>query len=203
MTQDRSAKTVIIGDSSVGKTSIVSRFVNGTFDAEVHPTLGVEFITRTLKTPSGPLELQLWDTAGEELFRSVTRGYYRGAIAAFLVFDLTKRKTFESLPGWISDVRSVALPGVVLILLGNKCDLISNREIVPSEVLEFVNKEKLVYFETSAKTGESIEAAIMRCIDEIENLIDSGTRIVQSAPTNSVLSAVPDNVSNEGKCCYL
>lgn len=172
---DSSVKTVVVGDSSVGKTCLLCRFVREVFEEDQPPTLGVEFMAKILRGKSGDrIELQLWDTAGQELFRSVTRGYYRGSIGAFLVFDITKRRSFDSIVRWLSDVRSTAREGVVTVLIGNKLDLAATREVTVEQAQAFAQKNDMMYFETSAKTGENVEAAMTSLLDKVEKLIADG-----------------------------
>jgi small GTP-binding protein len=171
---DCSVKTIIVGDSGVGKTSISFRFIKNFFKHTAPATLGVEFMSKIIATKSRRIEFQLWDTAGQELFRSVTRAYYRGAIGAFIVFDLTQRATFMDLRRWIADVQATALPEVVTILLGNKSDLTAAREVSREEAEQLAAEKKIMYFETSAFTGDNVEDAMLACLAEVEVLMDSG-----------------------------
>ena len=172
---DSSVKTVVVGDSGVGKTCLLCRFVREVFEEDQPPTLGVEFMAKIIQGKSGDrIELQLWDTAGQELFRSVTRGYYRGSIGAFLVFDISKKQSFENIMRWLSDVRSTAREGVVTVLIGNKLDLAATRQVTSEEAQAFAQKNDMMYFETSAKTGENVEAAMTSLLDRVEKLIADG-----------------------------
>jgi small GTP-binding protein len=195
-----SVKTVIVGDSGVGKTSILFRFVNEKFQTEVPSTLGVEFMSKVVDTQSRPLEMQLWDTAGQELFRSVTRGYYRGAVGAFVVFDLTKRESFANLPQWITDLQSTARRDVVIVLLGNKADLVDAKDVTNFEAEEFAKRNNVAYFETSAKTGDNVEAAILKCLNGIEALIDAGKFDGKVTTETFVLTDDPPK-TGQGNCC--
>jgi small GTP-binding protein len=196
-----SVKTVVVGNSGVGKTSILFRFVNQTFNADVPSTLGVEFMSKVIDTQSRTLEIQLWDTAGQELFRAVTRGYYRGAIGAFVVFDLTKRESFISLSQWISDLQSIARRDVVLVILGNKADLVDARDVTKFEAEEFAKRNNAAYFETSAKTGDNIEPAILRCVQGIERLIDTGVYDAKTGSDNYVLTDDGPGNRQSSDCC--
>ena len=171
---DQSVKTVVVGDSGVGKTCILFRFVRDVFEDDTPPTLGVEFMSKIIERKSRRIELQLWDTAGQELFRAVTRGYYRGSIGAFLVYDVTNRDTFESISRWLTDVRATARSDVVTVLVGNKCDLSAKRQVPRAEAEAFAASSGMAFFETSAKTGENIEAAMNACLDVVEQMIEEG-----------------------------
>ncbi|KAH0790417.1 small GTP-binding protein [Histomonas meleagridis] len=179
---DYSLKVVVVGDSGVGKTCLLIRFVRGLFDEESQPTLGVEFMTKIVQTEHHRIQLQLWDTAGQELFRSVTRGYYRGSAGALLVFDLTNRDSFENIGRWLQDIKDVARSDVVTLLLGNKSDLTAERKVSKDEAESFAKTHNMQYFETSAKTGEQIQQAIDACVAIIEKNVDDGAYEV--APNN-------------------
>jgi small GTP-binding protein len=168
---DFSLKIVVVGDSGVGKTCFLIRFARGLYDEESQPTLGVEFMTKIVQTESHRIQLQLWDTAGQEVFRSVTRGYYRGAAGAIVMFDLTSRDTFDSVGQWLQDIKDVARQNVVTILLGNKADLEERRAVPSAEAEAFATAHAMQYFETSAKTGLNVAEAINETIPRIEKLV--------------------------------
>ncbi|KAK8854287.1 Ras- protein Rab-4A [Tritrichomonas musculus] len=171
---DYSVKTVVVGDSGVGKTCILFRFVRDCFQEDTPSTLGVEFMSKIIETKKQRIELQLWDTAGQELFRAVTRGYYRGSIGAFIVYDITNRDSYDDVPRWLTDVKS-SDRDIVCVLIGNKSDLSNEKREVPKEVAQkFADDHKMAFFETSAKTGENIEASMISCLTQIEKLFDEG-----------------------------
>ena len=171
---DYSLKVVVVGDSGVGKTCMLIRFVRDQFDEESQPTLGVEFLTKIVETGRSKIQLQLWDTAGQELFRSVTRGYYRGSAGALLVFDLTNRDSFDNIERWLRDIRDVARSDVVTLLIGNKADLPDKRQVTTEEAEAFAKAHGMQYFETSAKTGANIKSSIDACVSVIEKNVDDG-----------------------------
>ncbi|OHS95311.1 small GTP-binding protein [Tritrichomonas foetus] len=172
---DYSLKVVVVGDSGVGKTCLLIRYVRDVFDEESQPTLGVEFMTKIVATDRHRIQLQLWDTAGQELFRSVTRGYYRGSAGALLVFDLTNRDSFENIGRWLQDIRDVARSDVVTLLIGNKSDKAGDQRAVSTEeAQEFAKAHNMQYFETSAKTGTNIAESIEACVAVIEKNVDDG-----------------------------
>jgi small GTP-binding protein len=198
---DHSVKSVIVGDSAVGKTSLLLRFTTDVFEEDVPCTLGVEFMSKIIDTKTRTIELQLWDTAGQELFRSVTRGYYRGSIAAFLVFDITRRESFTNIPRWIGDVQSAARPDAILVLIGNKLDLATARDVTREEATELAKKNNMMYFETSALSGESIEIAFQECLQAIERLIDAGVYDGTVGPGSFVFSEDELPRDDGKKCC--
>jgi small GTP-binding protein len=116
-------KCVIIGDSGVGKSNLLSRFTKDEFTKDSKSTIGVEFATRQIEHDGKTIEAQVWDTAGQERYRAITAAYYRGAIGALLVYDITKRESFENCERWLRELRAHADPSIVAMLVGNKCDL--------------------------------------------------------------------------------
>jgi small GTP-binding protein len=179
---DFSLKLVVVGDSGVGKTCILLRYVRNVFDPDTQTTLGVEFMTKIVETEQHRIQLQLWDTAGQELFRSVTRGYYRGSAGAFIVFDITNHDTFDHITRWLHDIREVARSDVVTVLLGNKGDLAERREVTREEAERLAQANKMKYFETSAKTGQQLKEAIEEVIGVIEKYVADGAYDVTPSP---------------------
>ena len=152
-------KVILIGDSSTGKTSLINRFVNKTFDEKYLCTIGVDFFMKTLELASQTIKLQIWDTAGMEKYKAISSSYYRGSHAAFVVFDLTSRTSFESVTRWIESYYKSNNPQFQknVVLIGNKVDLEEQREITTAEAENFAKLNKMVYWETSAKDGKNVE----------------------------------------------
>ncbi len=120
------------------------------------------------------LQIQIWDTAGQERFRSVTRSYYRGAAGALLAYDVTSRESFNALGNWLTDARTLASPSIVILLVGNKKDLDGEREVTFLEASRFAQENDLIFLETSAKTGEAVEEAFLKCSKTILAKIETG-----------------------------
>jgi small GTP-binding protein len=198
---DFSLKVVVVGDSGVGKTCLLLRYVRDVYDPDTQPTLGVEFMTKILETERHRIQLQLWDTAGQELFRSVTRGYYRGSAGALLVFDITNHDSFDHISRWLHDVREVARSDVVTILLGNKVDLAERRDVSFEEAQRFAEENKMKYFETSAKTGGQIADAINACVDVIERYVQDGVYEVTPNPDEGQFLAEEEGEKTQGCPC--
>lgn len=202
---DYIAKLVCIGDSGCGKSSLTIRLCEGRFSPHHDVTIGVEFGSRIVpvgpphsKPPpadattdglpepprdaSGPqkhMKLSLWDTAGQETYKSVTRSYFRGASGALLVFDLSRKQTFQHVTDWLNDLRQIAEPDIVVILVGNKADLTqqeeNKREVTREEAEEWAKRNGVMeYVETSAKSGENVEKAFMRVAERIFQNIQAG-----------------------------
>ena len=120
-------KTVIIGDSGVGKSNILTRFLHDSFTLEQKATVGVEFGAKKMEIDGKSIKAQIWDTAGQERYRSITNAYYKGAKGALVVFDLTNSDSFDSVDKWIRELRSEGDINIYIILIGNKCDLVESR----------------------------------------------------------------------------
>jgi len=160
-------KVVVTGDSGVGKTNIISRFTSNEFNIENKATIGVEFGHAELTVNDTKVKVQIWDTAGQERFRAVTRGYYRGAVGALMVYDITKAQTFKNVEKWMQELREYADPDIAIMLVGNKSDLKSNREVATEDARAFAKKNGLLYIEASALDGENIKEAFQQTVNAI------------------------------------
>lgn len=150
-------KVILLGDIAVGKTSILSRFVEDKFTSEYKCNVGVEFKVKSLfLDETTGADLQIWDTCGEERFRTITRQYYRDTSGVILIFDLTNRNSFEKLASWIEDIGEYGPREVNTIIIGNKADLDDERKTSFNEAYNFANKNNLQYLEVSAKTGNNV-----------------------------------------------
>jgi small GTP-binding protein len=152
-------KIIIVGSGRAGKTSIVQRFANNVFNEDVAITVGVEFAQKSLDVEGQYVTLQLWDTAHEEKFRRIIHGYFRGVKGVILVFDLTDRNSFNGLDEWLTEVSALCDPTAARILVGNKLDLTGRRKVTRDEAETFAKLHQLLYFETSARSGENIQEA--------------------------------------------
>eukprot|EP01018_Ginkgo_biloba_P012941 Gb_39880 [translate_table: standard] len=164
-------KVVVIGDSAVGKSQILSRFARNEFSLDSKSTIGVEFQTRTLVIDHKTVKAQIWDTAGQERYRAVTSAYYRGAVGAMLVYDITKRQTFDHVARWLEELRGHADNNIVIMLIGNKCDLSDMRAVPMEDAQEFAQKEGLFFFETSALEATNVETAFLTVLTEIYRIV--------------------------------
>jgi small GTP-binding protein len=133
---DLNLKIIIVGDTSVGKSNIGTRYIDDKFSIETKATVGVEFFTKNIVINKCKIRAHIWDTAGQEKFRAITKSYYRGAKGAFVVFDLTRRETFNNTDKWISELKSNGENDLIIILLGNKSDLVMDRCISKEEAQE-------------------------------------------------------------------
>ncbi|CAL9173050.1 unnamed protein product [Musa hybrid cultivar] len=196
-------KIVVIGDSAVGKTQLLGRFTKDEFFLDSKSTIGVEFQTRTLVLNRKRIKAQIWDTAGQERYRAITSAYYRGALGAMLVYDITKRQTFDHVVRWIDELRANADNSIVVMLIGNKSDLAKNRVVSTEDAMEFAEEQGLFFSEASALSGDNVETAFLRLLEEIYGVIsrkalecDEATRnaandvLTLKGTTLSVLSEV-------------
>lgn len=172
-------KTILIGDSGVGKTNLLSQFVRNQFNPDSKTTIGVEFATKTLHIGDKTVKAQIWDTAGQERYRAITSAYYKGAIGAMLLYDITSQISFNSLPKWLKELHENSEEKLVVMLVGNKSDMNELRVIKTQEGIKFSEQEKLLFIETSAldstNVQESFSQLISTIIDQYGNtMIPSG-----------------------------
>ncbi|CAL5325658.1 unnamed protein product [Camellia sinensis] len=174
MSYDYLFKYIIIGDTGVGKSCLLLQFTDKRFQPVHDLTIGVEFGARMVTIDGRPIKLQIWDTAGQESFRSITRSYYRGAAGALLVYDITRRETFNHLASWLEDARQHANPNMTIMLIGNKCDLAHRRAISKEEGEQFAKENGLLFLEASARTAQNVEEAFIRTAAKILQKIQEG-----------------------------
>jgi len=167
-------KFIIIGDAACGKSCILHRFIDDKFKKESTHTIGVEFGSKIIEVGGQHVKLQIWDTAGQERLRSVTRSYYRGAAGAVLVYDITSRESYNHVNSWLEDARALANPDIAIVLVGNKIDLASEREVTFMEASRFAQENDLIFLETSALTGEGVQEVFLKCARTILTKIETG-----------------------------
>ncbi|XP_042483395.1 ras-related protein RABA2a-like [Macadamia integrifolia] len=199
-------KVVLIGDSGVGKSNLLSRFTRNEFCLESKSTIGVEFATRTVQVEGKTIKAQIWDTAGQERYRAITSAYYRGALGALLVYDVTKPTTFENVSRWLKELRDHADSNIVIMLIGNKTDLEHLRAVATEDAQSFAEKEGLSFIETSALEATNVEKAFHNILAEIYRIVSkkhlsSG----EPAPTNvkegKTISVSGSETTNMKSCC--
>lgn len=156
-------KTVILGDSSVGKSSIGTKFTNGNFNSFQEPTIGAAFLKGSIDLDNSKYTFEIWDTAGQERYQCLAPMYYRGAVFAIVVYDITSYKSFKNAKLWIDEVM-IKGDTEVIILVGNKVDLDAKRKVEQTEALEYANQNNLLFAETSAKSGENVEEIFIQVI---------------------------------------
>ena len=165
-------KVVLIGDSGVGKSNLLSRFTRNEFSLDSKSTIGVEFATKSIQAEGKPIKAQIWDTAGQERYRAITSAYYRGAVGALLVYDMTKHGTFENVDRWLRELRDHAEANIVVMLVGNKSDLKTQRAVETQEAMAFAEQHNLAFIETSALDASGVDVAFTNILTEIYRLMN-------------------------------
>ena len=146
-------KIILIGDSSSGKTNIINKYISNKFIENSQPTIGVEMFSKDFMIDDDSIHAQIWDTAGQEKYNTLTSSYYRGAKGALVVYDVTQKATFDKIERYVDELKDNSDKNVFVVLVGNKCDLEENRVILKEEGEKLAQKLKIGFFEVSAKTG--------------------------------------------------
>ena len=203
-------KLVLIGDSGVGKTNILTRYTKNEFSLATQATVGVEFGSKIIKKNDKLIKLQIWDTAGQERYKSITSAYYKGSKGAFVVYDISRKPTFENVDKWIGELKTNASEEVLIMLVGNKSDLEDKREVQIDEVKKKAEQYKIAFCETSALKGNNIEQAFDSLIDEIAKKVEkeklSEVKVIkESIPitldTNEKKEIDNGKNNNKKNCC--
>lgn len=166
---DLTYKVMLLGDSGVGKTCFLIQFKDGAFlSGAFLATVGIDFRNKVVTVDGMKVKLQIWDTAGQERFRSVTHAYYRDAQALLLLYDITSKTSFDNIRAWLSEVHEFAHKDVVIMLLGNKCDVTSGRAVRTEDGASLAKEYGIPFMETSAKTGVNVDLAFMAVAKELK-----------------------------------
>ncbi len=164
---DMMFKIVLIGDSSVGKTNIMNKYLKNEFREDSKATVGVEFGSKQFIIDNHKVKAQIWDTAGQERYRAITNAYYKGSKGAFIVYDITRKETFESVDKWVNDLTMACDKNLTTILIGNKSDLEDQRQITKEQGEEKAKSFQLAFLEMSALSGENLEKGFNMLISEV------------------------------------
>jgi len=202
-------KVVLIGDSGVGKSNLLSRFTRNEFSLDSKSTIGVEFATRSIIVDSKTVKAQIWDTAGQERYRAITSAYYRGAVGALLVYDIAKHATYDNVTRWLKELRDHADQNIVIMLVGNKSDLKHLRAVPTDEAKAFATENGLSFIETSALDASNVESAFQNILTEIYRIVSSkslessGDVIKPSGGETIIVAPTADDggAKQGGKCC--
>jgi len=201
-------KLIIIGDTGVGKSCLLSRAMDGEFKEEHNVTIGVEFGSFVIKHANKVIKLQIWDTAGQDSFRSITRIFYRGAHCVFLTYDVTREETFESLKEWLREIREHSIPDIAVFLVGNQKDEIEDRQVDHEKAMAFANENQFNgFFETSAKTGEGVDALFVKAaIDLYSGIRENKSKQDQLKKDDDIRKTAIDLLNTKPKqkkkgCC--
>lgn len=202
-------KVVLIGDSGVGKSNLLSRFTRNEFNLDSKSTIGVEFATRSIQVDAKTIKAQIWDTAGQERYRAITSAYYRGAVGALLVYDISKHQTYDNVTRWLKELRDHADSNIVIMLVGNKSDLRHLRAVPTEEAKQFASENNLSFIETSALDASNVELAFQNILTEIYRIVsskvplDNGDSAQNPIGQGKVLeiSKTQDADQKASKCC--
>ena len=199
-------KIVIIGEAGVGKTHLLSKYIKGTLPKNPTSTIGVEFATRTVPLQSGgTVKAQIWDTAGQERYRAITCAHYRRSIGALLVYDVTNEKSFIACKRWMEELRDHAEPDIVIMLVGNKIDLLEknteNRKVSVDTAMKFAKTNNLMFQETSTFTGLNVKEAFEGLLQSIyQTKSQAGINKTRDSTANRLLPNLSKNTT-EKSCC--
>ena len=160
-------KLILVGDSGVGKTNILSKYLKNNFDPDSKATVGVEFGTKNIEIDNKKIKVQIWDTAGQERYKSITSTYYKGAKGAFIVYDITRKSTFDNIDKWIGDLKNNGDENMIVYLVGNKSDLNDMREIRKDEAMTKSEKYNIAFSETSALYGDNIHKIFQDLMEKV------------------------------------
>ncbi|KAJ3228319.1 GTP-binding protein [Clydaea vesicula] len=194
-------KLLIIGESGAGKSSILLRFIDDSFSHSFITTIGIDFKIKTVEIDGKLIKLQIWDTAGQERFRNITNAYYRGAMGIFIVYDVTDRKSFESLNEWKRNVEKLSTKDVTVILIGNKCDMESDRKISIEEGRAKANEFNCNFFETSSKNNIGIEEAFLTMAKDIYYRTKASEEDAIQLKKENVITLSNEKSTKTSGCC--
>ena len=170
-------KILLLGDSGVGKSSLLLRYTKNEFISDMRSTIGVEFALKYITIDNYQLKIQIWDTAGMERYRSITNAYYKGAKGVIVLYDICRKKSFENVDKWIDDFKSKADDDAVIILIGNKSDLDDKREVSKEEGESKAQMNKFAFMETSAKDNNNVQKAFETLFSEIVKIYKNKNNI--------------------------
>ena len=204
MNYDKKCQLLIIGDSTVGKTSILNRYTNGEFNPHYLATIGLDFFKKDEVIDGKTIRIKIWDTAGQERYKSLTQGYFRNAEGIMIVFDVSNIETFNNLKYWIQSIKThidVDNDHVPAIIIGNKIDIF-NREVTKEQGEKFSKEQNFEYFETSAKNGNNINECIRFLIEKV--LKNKKRKDEELFPKENIIIGEGNNDKNnkaKSKCC--
>ena len=203
-------KLILVGDSGVGKTNILSKYLKNDFDPDSKATVGVEFGTKNIEIDNKRIKVQIWDTAGQERYKSITSTYYKGAKGAFIVYDITRKSTFDNIDKWIGDLKNNGDENMIVYLVGNKSDLNDMREVRKDEAMTKSEKFNIAFSETSALYGDNIHKIFQDLMEKVyinfyRNVnINREKEINKGVDLNEESNEKNNNQNNqksERKCC--
>ena len=193
-------KLLLVGNASVGKTSLFFRFINNKFLNSYSSTIGVDFQTKIYEHKGYKIKLQIWDTAGQERFHSITSNYFHGADGILFIYDITNINSFEGVKDWIKESEDYD-NNIQKILLGNKCDLIDSREVQKEEAALFCKEKKMDFYETSAKENINLDEAFKKIVELIFKAKKAQNYLSNREIHQSLISNNAGKNNSNAKCC--
>ena len=202
---DHMFRYIIVGDMAVGKSCLLLQFTDHKFRHQHELTIGVEFGGKNIEVKNKTIKIQIWDTAGQEAFQAITRTYYKGAIGALLVYDITRKETFDHIRKWYDEVKLNGSKDICCILIGNKKDLEEQRQVKYEEGKRLAEENNLLFLETSAKTAENVQECFTISAERILDQINK-SGVDPTAPSKNVRISIDDDEEEEKeqpkkKCC--
>ena len=200
-------KIIIIGDSGVGKSNILGRYLNNEFKQETKSTVGVEFGSKKLKVSGINVKLQIWDTAGQERYRAITSAYYKGSKGCFIVYDITSTQSFDDVEKWYEEIIKITEKGISLILVGNKSDLESERKVTVEMGQNKAKNLNCPFFETSALNNTHIDTVFQTISEDIynksknEKSLDDDDDDYDIVPKEEKINSINTEKPKEKSCC--
>ena len=201
ITEEYKLKVVVVGDSGVGKTNLIKRFVSDEFSLDSKATVGVEFISKSYIINKKVFKIEIWDTAGQERYKAITSAYYKGAKGCLIVYDTTSQTTFNNIDKWVSEIREKALTNIKIMIVGNKIDL-KDKRIIPIE--EAMTKSQELHapiMETSALDATNVKEAFYDLIREMYKEVKKNLDIVEEAENNEGIELNTNQEEKKKGCC--
>lgn len=199
-------KIILLGDSTVGKSSLMRRFVENKFDFNTSTTFGVDNLTKCVEIDEEKIMLSIWDTAGQEKYQSIVPAYFRGSHAGIFIYDITNESSFFKVNYWLGQARELSAKDITFVLIGNKADLDSQRKVSQKSALDLARNNNMLFFETSCLTSENVESAFMQLVQRLYGKEEKAQKKTES--THSVLRGISIQGNNsvkenpeKAKCC--
>ena len=198
-------KKLCYNSKAVGKSNILSRYAKNTFKPNHEITIGCEFMAKNIQLKDKIIRIQIWDTAGQESFRSITRSYYKNSTCAFIVYDITFKKTFDNVIIWLNECRDMCYKNILICLIGNKIELEDKREVTFEDGENFAKENNLLFFETSAKNGNNINEIFLESAKILMNKIEKGEILIENNNTGIKIGNSENNedviIRKKEGCC--
>ena len=198
---DHIFKVLLLGNSDVGKSSLILRYVDQVWSDTFVPTIGVDFKVKTLEIDNKQIKMQIWDTAGQERFRNVISSYFRGSHGILLIYDITNRDSFKNLENWLTEIEKNANQNVLKILIGNKNDLVDDREIKTEEGQTFANRNGMQFIETSAKMNTNVTEAFEALAKLMMQFSSEKNTVLKKNEQKTLSASSGKDLNKKKKCC--